>query len=175
MKKKAALLLTFAGVTICIFNLFYRSKRKAIENNYFIAAVIGCIAGALLIGCEKTPEEQVKNVKENAGEIKQDLKDARTDFLAEWQTFKSEAERTIAANGKRIDTLKAKAEKVDAGFKSKYTKDVAVLERKNRNLEKELIKFDNKGQNEWKEFKTKFKRDLDDIGNSAKDLFKDNS
>jgi hypothetical protein len=50
-----------------------------------------------------------------------------------------------------------------------------VLERKNRNLEKELIKFDNKGQNEWKEFKTKFKHDLDDIGNSTKDLFKDKS
>jgi predicted RNase H-like nuclease (RuvC/YqgF family) len=107
------------------------------------------------------------------GEVKQELKDAQTDDLAAWQKFKSESEITITANEKRIDTLKGKIEKVDSKVKAKYRKDLAVLEKKNSSLKKQLEEYKNEGRDKWEVFKMNFKNDLDGIGKTIKDLFKD--
>jgi uncharacterized protein (DUF3084 family) len=101
------------------------------------------------------------------------LKDARTGYLAEWQTFKRDAEQAIAANEKRIDTLKIDIGKVDSQVKAKYRKDVAALEQANRGLKKNLKEYKDEGQDKWETFKTNFNHDLDGIGKTIKDLFKD--
>ena len=125
-------------------------------NKIFIFAGIGFIAGTFLMGCGKTPEQKVEN--------------ARTEYLAEWQTFKRDSEQKIDANEKRIDTFK------EAGpeDKAKYNKEVEVLEQKNRDLKKKLEDYKDEGQSKWEEFKTNFNHDMDGIGKIMKDLFKDN-
>jgi predicted nucleic acid-binding Zn-ribbon protein len=144
------------------------------KNNIFTLAVMGLMAGTLVTGCGKTTEQKVQNARENVGDAKQDLKDAQTTYLAEWQTFKRESEQTIAANEKRIDRFKEKMDKAGPKVKAKYSKDVAVLEQRNRDLKKKLEEYKDEGQSKWEEFKTNFKHDMDGVGKTMTDLFKDN-
>jgi predicted PolB exonuclease-like 3'-5' exonuclease len=143
-------------------------------KHIFTFAVIGFMAGTLLTGCGKTSEQKVDSGKEKVGEAKQELKDARAEYLAEWQTFKRESELTIEANEKSIDAFKEKMEKAGPKLKAKYGKEVAVLEQKNRDLKKKLEQYKDEEQSRWEEFKTNFKNDMDAIGKTMKDLFKDN-
>ncbi|MGD0338263.1 MAG: hypothetical protein ABSB78_05690 [Bacteroidota bacterium] len=144
------------------------------KYSIFVFAVIGFMTGTLLTGCGKTSEQKVENAKENVGDAKQELKDTRTEYLIEWQTFKFESKQTIEANEKRIDAFKEKMEEAGHKAKAKYRKEVAVLEQKNRDLKKKLEEYKDEGQSKWEEFKTNFNRDMDEIGKTMKDLFKDN-
>ena len=74
------------------------------KNKIFIFAVIGCMTGLLLTGCEKKMEQK-------AEEAKQELKEAKADYAAEWQKFKTESEAQIKANEDRIDVYQEKMEK----------------------------------------------------------------
>ncbi len=81
---------------------------------------------------------------------------------------------TIEANEKRIDSFKEKMEEASLKVKAKFSEEMAVLEQKNRDLKKKLEKYKNEGQSKLKEFKTNFTHDMDGIGKTMKDLFKDN-
>jgi hypothetical protein len=80
----------------------------------------------------------------------------------------------IEANEKRIDAFKEKMEEAGLKVKANYNNEMAVLEKKNRNLKKKLEEYKDEGQRKWKKFKTNFKHDMDGIGKTMKDLFKDN-
>ncbi len=144
------------------------------NKGVFVFAIIGSMAGTLLTGCEKTSERKVENAKETIRDAKQELKDAQTKYLAEWQTFKRESEQTIEANEKRIDAFKDTMDKAGPKIKAKYSKEVAILEQNNRDLKKKLHDYKDEGQSKWEEFKTNFKHDMDGIGKTMTDLFKDN-
>ena len=143
------------------------------RNSIMVFAVIGSMAGMLLTGCGKTTEQKLDKAKEGVGDATQELKDARAEYLAEWETFKRESEAAIEANVKRIDAFKAKMDKATPTVKAKYDKQVAVLEQRNRDLKKKLDDYKDEGQGKWEEFKTNFKRDMDDLGKTMTDLFKD--
>jgi hypothetical protein len=130
------------------------------KNNIFTFAVIGFIAGTFLMGCGKTPEQKVEN--------------AKTEYLAEWQTFKRDSEQKIDANEKRIDAFKEKIKEAGPKDKAKYNKEVEVLEEKNHDLKKKLEDYKDEGPSKWEEFKMNFNHDMDRIGKTMKDLFKDN-
>lgn len=145
------------------------------KNSIVVFAVIGVMAGTFITGCEKTSKQKVQDAKENLSEAKQELKDARTKFLAEWQAFKSESEQIIEANEKRIEAFKAKMGKAGPEAMAKYSKEVEMLEQKNRDLKKKLDGYQAEEQSKWEEFKTNFKKDMDAIGKTMQDLFKDNN
>jgi len=173
MKKEPTTMFTRASLTMSINTLFNHSKRRSMKNNIFTFAVMGFMAGTLLMGCGKTSEQKVETAKEDVKDAKQELKAAQTEYLAEWQTFKREAEQTIAANEKRIDAFKEKMEKAGPKFRAKYSKEVAVLEQKNLDLKKKLEEYKDGGQSNWEEFKTNFKHDMDAMGKTMEDLFTD--
>ncbi len=144
------------------------------KNDIRSYAIIILLAGMFVTGCEKTPEQQMKAVDENVGKAKQELKDAQTDLQAEWQKFKSASEQQIDANEKKIDAFKDKMEASGPRVKAKYNKEVAKLEKKNHDLKQTLDDYKIEGKGKWEEFKTNFTRDMDDIGKTMKDLFKEN-
>ena len=90
------------------------------------------------------------------------------------QSKRRAMKNTIEANEKRIDAFKEKMEKAGLKIKAKYGDEVAVLEQKNRDLKKKLEDYKDEGQSKWEEFKTNFNHDMDGIGKTMKDLFKDN-
>jgi len=140
----------------------------------FTFVVTGFVAGTLFTGCGRTSEQQVDKGREKVQEAKQQLKDTRTEYLAEWQTFKRKSEQTIEANEKRIDAFKEKMEMAGLKVKAKYSKEVTALEQKNRDLKTKLEQYKDEGQSRWEEFKTNFEHDMDAVGKTIKDLFKDN-
>jgi hypothetical protein len=153
--------------TISLNKLFNQSKRRTMKNKIFTFAVIGCMAGIFYAGCGKTPEQNVEVAK-------QELKDAKADYLAEWQKFRAESEEQIKANEDRIDAFKEKMGKAVTKTNAKYNQEVAVLEQKNRDLKKQLEEYKDEGESKWQEFKTNFSRDMDAVGKTMTDLFKDN-
>ena len=144
------------------------------KNTMFAYAVLGCMAATLLAGCEKKAEPKVEPTQEEkVGAAKQDLKDAQANYQAEWQAFKAESEQKIEANEKKIDANKEKMEHAGSKAKAQYRKDVAALKEQNRELKKKLEEYKDEGQGKWEEFKSNFNRDMDSIGKTMKDLFKE--
>jgi DNA repair exonuclease SbcCD ATPase subunit len=167
MKKEATTMSTRASLTISISRLLNQSKRRTMKKKVFTFALMGCMAGIFLAGCGKTSEQKIEGAK-------QDLEQAKADYQAEWQAFKTESEQKIEANEKRIDAFKEKMEKAGTKAKAKYNKAVAELEQKNRDLKKKLEEYKDEGQGKWEEFKTNFNNDMDAVGKTMTDLFKDN-
>ena len=136
------------------------------KNKIFAFAVIGCMAGLFLAGCDKTSEQKVEGAK-------QELKAAKADYTAEWQKFKTESEVQIKINDDKIDELKAKMDKAGTKTKAKYKKAVAELKEKNHALKEKLEDYKDEGESKWQEFKTNFNHDLNAVGETITDLFKD--
>jgi hypothetical protein len=155
-------------------NLCIESKKRSRKIYILSFAVIGILSGTLLTGCGKTSEQKVNNDKDSVNDAKQELKNAQTAYLADWETFKNESMQKINANEKRIDAFKEKMEKAGTKARAKYSKDVAVLEQKNRGLQKKLEEYKDEGKSKWEEFKTNFKHDMDGLGKTMEDLFKEN-
>jgi hypothetical protein len=77
----------------------------------------------------------------------------------------------IEANEKRIDAFKENME--EAGFKiqANFNNEMAVLEKKNRNMKKMLNAYKDEGLRKWKKFKMNFRHNKNGIGKTIKDLF----
>jgi exonuclease VII large subunit len=145
------------------------------KNNIFAFAVIGFMAGTLSAGCGKTSEQKVEIVKENARDAEHAWKDAQTEYSSDWQTFLRESDQAIDANEKRIDAFKEGMEKAGSKVSAKYSRNVAALEQKNRDMKKKLKEYKDEGPIKWEEFKTNFKHDMDGMEKTMTDLFKDNA
>jgi chromosome segregation ATPase len=143
------------------------------KTNIFAIAVMGFMAGTLITGCDKTPEQKLEANKESIGQAKQDTTTARAERAKEWQAFKAESEQQIADNDKRIDAYKEKMEKAGPKAKAKYSKEVTELKKKNHELKEKLEDYKDGDQTKWQEFKTNFRADMDAVGKTMKDLFKD--
>jgi hypothetical protein len=136
------------------------------KNKLFAFAVIGCIAGIFIASCNKTSEQKIEGAK-------QELKEAKADYAAEWQKFKTESVAQIKINEDKIDAYKEKMEKAGLKAKANYKKGVAELKEKNNALKEKLEDYKDEGENKWKEFKTNFNHDMDAVGKTITDLFKD--
>jgi DNA repair exonuclease SbcCD ATPase subunit len=125
------------------------------------------MTGFIFMGCDKTSEQKIEGAK-------QELKEAKADYVAEWQKFKTESEAQIKANEDKIDAYKAKMENAGHKAKANYKKAVAELKEKNHALKEKLEDYKDEGESKWEEFKTNFNHDMDAIGKTITDLFKDN-
>jgi predicted nucleic acid-binding Zn-ribbon protein len=154
--------------------VYHKRKWRIMKHRMMTLAVTGLMVGLLSTGCEKTAEQQVQSNNEKVGDAKQELKDAQTDLKVEWQKFKTASEEQITKNENRITAFKEKMEASGAKSKTKYNKEIAKLEQKNRELKQKLDDYKDEGQGKWETFKANFTRDMDDLGKTMKDLFKDN-
>jgi len=77
----------------------------------------------------------------------------------------------IKANEKRIELFKENLEEAGLKAKTEYNSEMAILEKKSRNLKKNLDEYKDEGQRKWKKFKTNFKHDRKEIGKTVKDIF----
>ena len=92
-------------------------------------------------------------------------------YEKDWQQFKNEVESKIAANEKSIDEFKAEMKTASSKFRTKYEKEVVVLERKNIELKNKIREYKYEGKDKWEEFKKGFNRDVDIVGKALKNIF----
>ena len=143
-----------------------------------------------MVSCNQSPNQKVKDAKENLTEAKDELKDAlakeieaaKAKETAEWKSFKNNADSSIINMENDLKKLEARIDKAyskdQKKLKSEYDKSKSNMEalkdklnRRNTEFENDLKKVSEKNQS----FKREFKHDMDELGNSFKDLFKDNS
>lgn len=141
------------------------------KNKYVSLAIIMLIAGFVLTGCDKSPEQKVDDAANTVKQANQDLKDTQAQYEKEWQQFKNEAEMKINNNEKRLDEFKAEMKKTSTNFKAKYENKVLTLEQKNIELKKKLNDYKYQGKDNWDEFKVGFNSDMDSVESALKDIF----
>jgi hypothetical protein len=132
--------------------------------------ILVILTGTIFTSCKSAAQKETA-AKENVVEARQDLKDTKIDNANEWIVFKAESEAKIVDNEKRIDELKVKMNKPGNTFDGLYRTRIEKLEAKNVELKSRIKNYDG-NQTEWKTFKNDFNRDMNEIGNNIKDLFR---
>lgn len=132
--------------------------------------ILALFTVSTLIGC-KSAQQKEAAAKENVANANQDLKDTQSNNKEEWKTFKVDATSKIADNENRIAELKVKMNKPGNTFDGLYRTRIEKLEAKNTDLKSKLNKYDG-NESGWETFKGDFNRDMNEIGDNIKDLFK---
>jgi len=93
----------------------------------------------------------------------------------EYKIYRTEQEKKIFENDKIIANLKTKKNQVKKEKLTNYETKINELEKKNNELRKKIIvNYKDQGVNKWESFKKEFNHDMDELGQSLKNLFKDN-
>ena len=161
-----------------------------------IPIVIGLFAGSLVSSCERSEQQKMEDRLEdnnNNGRLdratdnvddeydrtfkndKPVVKDAEWDN--EWREFKEDADDRISRNDRDIADWKRKMKNENADVRAKYDRKIEDLEEENWRMRKRVdeYKYDEKeGKNGWEKFKREFNHDMDRLGESLKNIGKDN-
>jgi len=146
------------------------------KKTIFSLAVTLFIAGNIFTGCvsptqkvEKA-EEKVMDAKEEVKEAQQDLNVIQQEAEMDYQQFRIVYDNKIMANEKSIAELKINIAGANEENKVTFKKKLAELERRNSDLKIELTDYKSEGADDWQEFKTEFKNDMDDLGKAFADF-----
>ena len=132
--------------------------------------ILAIVVVTLITSCRSAAQRETA-AKNNVVDAKQDLQDTKVDNANEWIKFKTESEAKIADNEKRIAELKVRMKEPGKTFDGLYRTRIEKLEAKNAELKTKLRNYDG-NQTQWKTFKSDFNRDMNEIGNNIKDLFR---
>ena len=139
------------------------------------------MAGAIFISCQSANQKQ-DAAQDKVQDAKQELNAAQKDANAaaevvataeEWEVFRNESELKVKDNETRIADLNVKMKKPGETFDAVYDKKITKLEQQNKDMRGMLAAYD-KSQTNWESFKREFNHDMDEIGQSLKDLTVDN-
>jgi len=106
--------------------------------------------------------------KNDMAENQKELCETKTD-TADFELFKKEAEKQISGNRQKIALLKEKKLNASAKANKKFSKKILALENKNNELKKKMSDCSSKPPL-WLSFKSKFMRDLKQLGEALDDL-----
>lgn len=147
------------------------------NKSIFILALTTFLAGNVFTSCKSNTDkeedaiENIQEAKENLENVTEDINnDAITKANdAEWQTYKADANKTIAENEVRIVALKKAMNKAGTTFDETYKKNIEVLEERNEALKTKISNYEN-NQTDWASFKREFSSDMTEIGDALRDL-----
>jgi hypothetical protein len=147
-------------------------------GRFFALTIAGVLTTVVLIGCQD-PQGKVDTAREKIADGKQDLKEAKREVRAEWQEdwlkFKSDNDKDIADNERRIIILRKEVKDIDVRNREKYTVSIDALEKRNNGSRDRINQCKDEGDAQWGEFKKDIKRDMDDISTSLKNITIKNS
>lgn len=135
------------------------------------------VAVGMLIGCDtnaknvRDAREEVQSTKVDVLVAKQDLNKAIQDSTEDYRYFRNESEKRIADYENKIAMIKQRIANEKQGHKSNYERMLSDLERKNEALKTDLNEYREDGKDNWQLFKTKFNRNMDDLGQSISNFF----
>ena len=163
------------------------------KTNILSLAVIGFMAGTIATSCGESSKKDMKAVKEDVKELNKDLRqgaedtstEIKTTVSSDWKKFEASSKTILENTDKQIKELRVKISKANKNEKAKLTADLDKLEQKNKELKEKLaersrkfkenlIEFEEGTGELEKSFEREFKHDMDELGTSLKDLFKNN-
>lgn len=139
--------------------------------------MLAILAGTFFTSCKNNAEkeadavEEVQDANADLNEVKEEVSnDAVTKANdAEWQTYKMEANKTIAENETKITELQTAMKKPGSTFDESYKSSIESLSEKNTALKIKIGDYEN-NQTDWETFKREFNSDMAGIGQAMKDL-----
>ena len=147
------------------------------KKSFFILTIVTFITGCMFTGCKSNSDKEadaIENVQDAAENLDAVTDDVNRDAItkandAEWQTYKEEANKTIADNVARIAELKSAMKKPGKTFDAVYAKSIDALEERNTSLKTKISDYEN-NQTDWESFKREFDSDMTGLGEAFKDL-----
>ena len=127
-------------------------------------------AATILFSCKSAQQREI-DAQQNVVNAKQSLRDTQVANANEWRVFKAESQAQIATNEARIAELKVQMNKPGNTFDGMYRTRIEKLEAKNIELKTQLNNYEGNPSN-WTTFKNDFNRNMNEIGNNIKDLFR---
>lgn len=132
-------------------------------------AVSACSIAFIAIGCS-SPAEKVENAQDQVVEANNNLDTAIKNYQADLNAYRIETVNRIAANELAIAKFNVKIANEKKEAKADYLKKIAVLEKRNADMKVKLQDYKDDGGSKWKTFKLEFGKEMDDLGESIKDL-----
>ena len=127
-------------------------------------------AATILFSCKSAQQREI-DAQQNVANAKQGLRDTQVANANEWRVFKAESQAQIATNEARIAELKVQMNKPGNTFDGMYRTRIEKLEDRNIELKTQLNNYEGNPSN-WTTFKNDFNRNMNEIGNNIKDLFR---
>ncbi|MDF2449045.1 MAG: hypothetical protein K0R26_1549 [Bacteroidota bacterium] len=145
------------------------------KKTIFILA-ISTLSMGLISSC-KDGAEKVEDAKENIAEEQKDVEKAKLEYTEEYEKFKADQDVRMTENERQITELRARSAEMKKEARADYDKRVTDLETKNAELKAKLRDYqhDDHDNTKWENFKREFNHDMDELGNSFKDLGKNNA
>ncbi len=140
------------------------------KNTIAILVTSIMVTTTVFTSCKPATKDEVEateKVKEANTELIEAKKQATA---AEWEAFKKSGDSVIDINEARIAELKLKMKATGNSMDAKYKENIAALEEKNKALKVKMKDYKNDANADWKEFKTEFNHDMDELGSALKDL-----
>ena len=132
-------------------------------------AAVMFVAGTILSSC-KSNATKVENAEEKVENAKDDLSKTQQVAESDFQKFKNESNDEINNNEKRIADLRIEMKSEKSNARARDEKKIDALEAKNHEIKVKLEAYHDDGKNDWREFKTEVKHDLDGVGEAFKDI-----
>jgi chromosome segregation ATPase len=139
----------------------------------FLTAFNAIMAGFIFTSCE-SKQEKVEDAKEEVQEAKEELQEAQRELNAEYPTFKTDAEKKIDANDRRIAELEAKINQPGKKpLDEERRKRIEELKQKNAELRSRLYGYENE-RSDWESFKREWNHDMESLDKGVNDFDDDN-
>lgn len=142
------------------------------KSMYRIALLMLVSAGALS-SCMSN-EDKVERSENKVERAEEKLNEAQVEYEENYRNFKLETDERIKSNDEMIAELKADAKNIKKEARADYDRAVADLEAKNDAMKVKAEAQKDVKHEKWEAFKAEFNHDMDELGNSLKDLRKNN-
>jgi hypothetical protein len=147
--------------------LIFRKVNNKLRSVLTIVMTIG--VAVIIISCN-SPSDKLDNAEKDKLKAEQSLAKVNVEYLAEVENYRVETRDRIEANNQRITKLKTLTEGDKIEGKVHHKKEIYLLEQKNTNLKKRMDNYKVDTKENWEEFKTKFNRDMDELGSALKNF-----
>jgi len=144
------------------------------KKSVFVVAITALVAGTSITSCDSSTKK-VEDAAVKVDKATEDLTDAKKEFNEEYTKFQTESEARMVENDKQIAELKANKTQLKKEAKADYDKAIKDIEEKNSALRIKMTEYKEKGNDKWESFKREFNHDMDELGQSLKDLTKNNT
>ena len=147
------------------------------KKNLTNLALLSMFCAFSLSSCKSNSDKEAE-AQEKVTKATEDLNDTKEEVSndkiakandADWQTFKTEVNTTIAANEARIVELNNVIKKSPSKYDDSYKKSISDLEKKNNALKERITNYEN-NQTDWPAFKQEFNADMTALGKTLKDM-----
>ena len=139
------------------------------KTKIVFSLVLTALISISIASCNKSPkakEEVLIDAKQDVETAKEDLNEATSDSIVEFNKYKSSIQIKLAENEKVISDLKAKIKDKDRKTQTLYYKQLENLQLRNAELKLKIETYKQGPSQKWELFKVDFNNELDKLGKS---------